>query len=157
MSAQNTIDDKQSRRRRRRRSAPEEDVEEEAEEVVEEARGLTEGKGRITPGRRNQPEAESEGNFITRPLNSIVEYFQGVQSEMGKVAWPSREETIRLAVIVLTTLVVCAIVLGIIGLLFTELFRLGLDLPVLFIILFAAIIGIAIYSFWRSRGPASSY
>jgi preprotein translocase subunit SecE len=124
--------------------------------VVSDARGVTQGKGRATPGRRTQVDEEEEGNVATRTFGGIREYFEGVQSELGKVAWPTREETLRLTGIVLTALVICAIVLGIIGLIYTEIFRIGLDLPIIFVAIVVGAIAVTVFVFWRSNRRSSS-
>jgi preprotein translocase subunit SecE len=119
------------KRGRRRRRAQEETFE---EEVVEEPRGLSTGKGRATPGRRNTQEAAETGNVVTRPVRGIGEYISGVRAELEKVTWPTREETLRLTRIVLIVTVISSIILGMISLAFTELFILGLQNPVIFLI-----------------------
>jgi len=157
MSAQNTVDDKQKRRRRRRADVEEEDSIDEAEEAVDEARGLTESKGRATPGRRTQVEPEEQGNIVIRTLRGIREYFEGVRSELDKVAWPTREETLRLSGIVLVTLIVCSIVLGSIGALFTEVVRLGLAAPIIFVVIFVVVVAVALYFMRRGAGRTSPF
>jgi preprotein translocase subunit SecE len=127
----------------------EEESELEAEEVdeVEESsspstRGITAGKGYATPSRRRQVEAEEEeGNVATRTVGGLREYFEGVRSELGKVIWPTREETRRLTIIVLIALIISSIVLGAISLLFTELFKIGLGTPI--ILLVVMVVGVA--------------
>lgn len=112
------VEDK-SRRRRKRRS------EEEDQEQAAEERGLTEGKGRATPGRRGGSSVErTESRGF---LGGIVEYFQGVRDELDKVVWPDREELIRLSRIVLIVTVASALALGAISFVFTELFIFGFD------------------------------
>ncbi len=130
--------EEKSRRRRRRSSAEDADIEN--EEV-----GLTEGKGRATPGRRSRRgvSTQDEGNFITRPLRGIVEYFSGVRDEMRKVTWPTREELQRLTVIVTIVTVVSSLVLGAIAFAFTELFILGFENEIVFII--AGVLGVIAY------------
>lgn len=135
--------EKQGRRRRRR---VEEEVEsaEEAEaleEDVEDVRGITAAKGRATPGRRNAATQEVAvvTNPILRPFVGLREYFRGVQSELEKVTWPTREETIRLSRIVLLVTVATSIVLGIISFAFTVLFQVGIDNPIIFVVFFAAV------------------
>src|SRR5437868_2539983 len=81
-------------------------VEEDGEDEGSETRGLTAPKGRATPGRRTQEveEVKAESGIvsgITSPFRSMAEYWEGVRSEMQKVIWPTREETQRLATIVL--------------------------------------------------------
>lgn len=128
--------------RRRRAEAKLNEAEETVDEIEEfededggeaGARALTAAKGRATPSRRQQEEEVEEGNFLTRLVTGTREYFEGVRSELRKVAWPTREDARRLTIIVLSTLVVCSIVLGGISLLFTELFRIGLSNPLVLI------------------------
>lgn len=98
-----------------------------------ESRGLTAPKGRATPGRRTQEvgEVQAEGNFITRPLYGVRDYWEGVRAEIQKVVWPTRAETRRLTTIVLGVCVVASIVLGTISALFTWLISIGLTSPVI--------------------------
>lgn len=112
-----------------------------------EEKGVTHSKGRVTPGRRNTTSAEPTGNVVTRPLGAVVEYFEGVQSEIKKVTWPTRDDTRRLTVIVLVTTLIASLVLGLISLGFTELFRFGLNAPLIFVVFFivAGIVGFFIY------------
>jgi preprotein translocase subunit SecE len=125
--------------RRRRAEAKMNEAEETVDELEElddedaNSRALTAAKGRATPSRRQQEEEVEEGNFLTRLVRGITDYFEGVRSELRKVAWPSREDARRLTIIVLTALVVCALILGGISLLFTELFRIGLSNPLVLI------------------------
>lgn len=127
--------EKKSRRRRRN----EDDVEEIEYDTDENA--LTAGKGRVTPGRRNKQSTEDSGNFFVRTFRSIREYFQGVQEELDKVVWPTREELFRLARIVGMVTIVSSIVLGLISIGFTQLFRAGLEEPLIFVG-FAVVIGV---------------
>ncbi len=128
MSADKIGDEQQTGRRRRSPRLPDE-----VQEETTEDRSLTIGKGRATPSRRRQDDEEETGNIATRSVGGIREYVEGVRSEISKVVWPTREETQRLTVIVLGTLIACAIVLGAISLFFTELFRIGLSSPVVLI------------------------
>jgi preprotein translocase subunit SecE len=144
-------------RRRRLTLRSKTQVEETPQPVVLE-RGMTAGKGRATPSRRRQEEEdEDEGNVITRTGGGLAEYFEGVRSELRKVAWPTREETGRLTVVVLGTLIVSAIVLGLISTIFTELFRIGLNAPaILFAVMIIAVAaGLIVYQ--RSNNQRSNY
>jgi preprotein translocase SecE subunit len=152
VSDKNVQDDKQSRRRRRNKS---EDVDQEEEELVEE-RGLTERKGRATPSRRGQTEVTKSGNFITRPFRSFLTYLANVRSELQKVTWPTREQTVDLTRIVLITVIASAIVLGLISLIFSELFRFGLDTPIIMVALIVVVSFIAIY-YIRSGNRRTTY
>lgn len=51
--------------------------------------------------------------------NGIIRYFQETGDELRKVSWPTREQTIRLSIIVLSTTVISAVFLGLLD----ELFR----------------------------------
>lgn len=122
--------EKKSRRRRKDRN--EEDNEQEETEA-----GLTEAKGYATPGKRNRSgskKKEQGGNFITRSFRGMVEYLQGVQDELDKVVWPTREDLIRLTRIVIGVTIASAFGLGAFAFLFTFLFAEGLDNEIVFVI-----------------------
>ncbi len=109
-------------------------------DVTEDPKGLTASKGRATPSRRQMEEQadEPQGNFFTRLVGSMREYFAGVRTEITKVTWPTREDTRRLTIIVIIALIISSIVLGIIAYFFTQLFGVGLQQP---IILLAIMLG----------------
>jgi preprotein translocase subunit SecE len=65
--------------------------------------------------RRAAPEKKS-----ARSDNAIIRYFQDTSTELQKVSWPTREETIRLSSIVLGALVVFTIFLGLLDFLFQQ-------------------------------------
>ncbi len=142
------------------------DVEELENEEVEyedegsEARGLTAPKGRATPGRRTQEVEEVKAetgilSSITSPFRSIGEYWSGVRSEMQKVVWPTREETQRLAIIVLVVTIISSLVLGALSLIFNAIIAAGLSTPIVFgAILLAAVVGFAIYLRSSNRGSS---
>lgn len=119
------------------------------EEAVRE-QGVTARKGRVTPGRRTTPEEEG-GNVVTRTTGGLFGYIEGVQSEIKKVSWPTREETRRLSVIVLVTTVIASLVLGLIALLYSELFRLGLEQPMIFLGFFVVMLVIGFILYRRSN------
>lgn len=162
-----TLDDStKGRRGRLRRQAPaavqnyEVDDETEVDDAEEvETRGLSERKGRITPGRRTLEieETRSEGNFITRTVRGLREYFEGVRSELQKVVWPTREEARRLTGIVLSVTIAASIVLGIISLVFNEIFALGLRSPVVFVVIFVLILGGFVYYLRTNSRHTPSY
>ncbi|MBI5668159.1 MAG: preprotein translocase subunit SecE [Chloroflexi bacterium] len=165
---QNTLDGSSKRRRGRLRREAQEttavrtyEVDDELDNDEDEApvKGITERKGRATPGRRTQEieATQSEGNFITRTVRGLREYFQGVRSELQKVVWPTREETRRLTTIVLTVTIASAIVLGIISLLFNELFTLGLRSPLVFGVVFVLILGGFVYYLRTNNRRTPSY
>jgi preprotein translocase subunit SecE len=170
MSAEDTLNEKSKRRRGFRRQTevePVDSIEEEDEEVVDEeydddessGRGLTGKKGRATPGRRTQETevAQTEGNFITRPLRGLGEYIEGVRSEIQKVVWPTREETRRLTTIVLSVTIISAIVLGAVSFVFNELFVLGIKSPMIFGVLFVVVVGAFIYYLSQSNKRGGGY
>lgn len=151
MPADKTIGEQEERRSRRRARA----VVAETEQPEQE---LAVGKGRPTPSRRRQEvEEEVSGNFVTRTFHGLREYIEGVRSEIQKVAWPSPEETRRLTLIVLATLLVSALILGTINVLFTELFRFGLNQPTLLLGFMAVVVAAAVI-FWRvNRRRSTTY
>jgi preprotein translocase subunit SecE len=162
MSTDEKLDSKPKRRRWRRGQEEEVveaalDVDEVEIEEEEDARSLTAPKGRATPGRRQQQQVaeEERGNFITRPLHRLSNYLHDVRSEVRKVIWPTREETGQLTRLVLIATIISAIILGVISLLFTELFRLGLDQPIIFVGLFVIVIGLVVYFFRRGDQRAT--
>lgn len=73
-------------------------------------------KDRPTPTTRQvKPRAASGEGIISRipVVRSIAAYFHGVATELRKVSWPSREDTLRLTGVVLAVTVAFAIALGI--------------------------------------------
>jgi preprotein translocase subunit SecE len=166
MSAEDTINKENKRRRGLRRGAavePVESVEEELDELDEDeevsSRGITGKKGRATPSRRTQEieETQARGNFITRTIRGMGEYFEGVRAEVQKVAWPTREEVRRLTMIVLVVMVIASVILGAISLLFSELVVIGIESPWVFGVLFVAVIAVYLYYLRRSNQRKSTY
>jgi len=124
-------------------------VEDENEDEGTSTRGLTAPKGRATPGRRTQEVEEVKAetgivSSVTSPFRSIGEYWEGVRSEMQKVVWPTREETQRLATIVLVVTIISSIVLGVLSLIFSAIIAAGLNSP---LIVFGAIFLLAVVAF----------
>jgi preprotein translocase subunit SecE len=58
-----------------------------------------------------------------RQPNVLVRLFNETTGELRKVTWPTRDEAMRLTVIVLAVLIVTSLFLGSIDLLLTEIFR----------------------------------
>lgn len=106
-------------------------------------KGITAGKGRATPGRRQLEQAETQERrgFLGR----IVDYFQGVSAELDKVAWPSREQVLSLFRVVLVVTIAAAIILGAISLVFNELFAVGLQNPIIFVLVGVVVAAITFY------------
>lgn len=138
--------EKNAGRRRRGKALAEEVIEE--EEMLEEtdddddasSKGITERKGRATPGKRSRQEAtEHRGNFIVRFFRGMRNYLVGVQEELDKVVWPTREELLRLSRIILVVTVFTAIILGIMAFVFNELFRQGFENNLLFLFFFIGV------------------
>ncbi len=136
-------------------------VEDDGEDEVSSTRGITAPKGRATPGRRTQEveEDKSESGIvsgITSPFRSMAEYWEGVRSEMQKVIWPTREETQRLATIVLVVTIISSLVLGLLSLIFTAIIAAGLNSP---LVVFGGIFVLAVVAFGfylRSSNRGSS-
>lgn len=135
-----------------------EGVEEEESEATPSSRGITAPKGRATPGRRTQEIQEEKAESgvvatVTSPFRSIGEYWEGVRSELQKVVWPTREETRRLATIVLVVTIIASIALGGLSLLFNAVIAAGLSSPIVFgVILALTVIGFAVYLRTANRG-----
>ncbi len=155
MSDKTIGDEQQTGRRRRPGRRPE--ATEAAEAELVEDRSLTVGKGRATPSRRKQVEEEDSGNIATRSVGGVREYIEGVRTEIGKVVWPTREETWRLTLIVLATLIASAVVLGAISLLFTDLFKAGLSNPILLIGVMVIAVGGGLIFNRYNKGQSSPY
>ncbi len=73
-------------------------------------------KDRPTPSQRQ--EVEKSSNPIVRIFQDAVEYLQDTKSELQKVVWLNREDTLRLTYIVIAVTAASAIVLGLVGFLF---------------------------------------
>ena len=139
----------------------ENDVEDDSEDEGSETRGITAPKGRATPGRRTQEVEEVKAetgivSSVTSPFRTMAEYWEGVRSEMQKVIWPTREETQRLATIVLVVTIISSLVLGLLSLIFSAIIAAGLNSP---LIVFGAIFLLAVVAFGfylRSSNRGSS-
>lgn len=160
--AENTATEEKPKRRRKRRSDGGEANEAaimEAEAVEE--RGLTEGKGRATPGKRSRAQETDQGNIITRPLRGMRAYFFGVRDELRKVTWPTREELTRLTIMTLVVTIAASIVLGIISAAYSELFVIGLTngQEWVFVVFgaFVALAALAIYRYNANSRDDSPY
>ncbi len=169
MSAEERLEEKRRQRALRRQQQAETEAEEAAEEVDDEsdedddsssAISITERKGRATPGRRTQEVelTKAEGNFFTRRLRGLREYYLGVRDEINKVVWPTREEAIRLTQIVLVVTIIASIVLGAISLAFNALIAAGLNNP---LVVFGGVFVFAVAAFgyylFRVNRRGSSY
>ncbi len=62
-----------------------------------------------------------------RTENGLVRYFRETRAELGKVAWPTREEGTRLTTIVFITTIISAVFIFGIDILFQEIIRLILQ------------------------------
>ena len=56
--------------------------------------------------------------------NAVVRYLKEVRSEMSKVIWPTREQTVNLTSIVLAVMVIMSIFLGVLDYIFGGLIQL---------------------------------
>lgn len=52
---------------------------------------------------------------------SITRYFRETRAELRKVTWPTREEAVKLTVVVLVTILVMAVLLGVLDFVFAKL------------------------------------
>ena len=138
--AESLKEKRQARRERRRAKNNEEAV---VDEVVVD-KSITEKKTTATPGRRSGTgtERKTSSNVVVRSFQNIRAYFEGVQSEIQKVTWPTREEAQRLTWIVSAVTLASALFLGGLSILFTELFNIGVAQPWIFITVFVVFIGL---------------
>lgn len=122
-------------------------------------KGITAGKGRPTPSRRQmEEEAEAvQGNFIQRTVANLREYFAGVRTELAKVTWPTREDTRRLSIIVIIVLIIASIALGIISFLFTQIFQVGLNNPIILLLIMLAGAGLGLVIARMVRVRSTTY
>lgn len=153
--------EKKSRRGRRRpqTETPVQDTDAEMIEAdydeVDDGRGLTAKKGRATTGRRSIQEETERRGIVGRTR----EYLKGVRSELSKVTWPTRPDVVRLARIVLAATIAASIVLGFISAIFTELFVLGLQDPIWFLLFGVGVVVFYVgYTRWsRNRQSSTTF
>ncbi len=69
--------------------------------------------------RKPAPQRDVAVRKSPKSSNPVIRYFQETGDELRKVSWPTREQAIRLSIIVLATTAVSAIFLGLLD----ELFR----------------------------------
>lgn len=69
----------------------------------------------------------SRSTAVPRSDNAIVRYFKETRAEIGKVTWPTREEGIRLTVVVLIVTTIAALALFAVDSLFSYLITLFLQ------------------------------
>ena len=85
-----------------------------AEETKEQKPGRDQSKSR--PAKKAEASRKSG-----KSSNKVFRYFQDTRDELRKVTWPSRQDTIRLTLIVLAGTTIFAIFLGLFDLLFQQL------------------------------------
>lgn len=136
MAAENTVEEKKGRRRKKDDS---------------ETTSVVEGKGRVTPGRRNAEVETTSGNFLTRPFMGMFEYFKDVRGELRKVTWPTTQDVRRLTGIVLIVTILSALAFGLIRMVFDQLILFGLNNPIVFLVV--GILAVAgAYTLTRNNG-----
>ena len=57
-----------------------------------------------------------------RIVKGIIQYLSEVRSEMSKVTWPSRDQTVKMTIIVLIVSVIVGVLIGGLDLLLTRFF-----------------------------------
>ena len=77
--------------------------------------GEIDESGEVVRQRRTPP-AQPTKQDRTRP----AEFVKEVRGELRKVAWPTRQETIRYTIIVLITVIVLTALIGVLDWLFSE-------------------------------------
>lgn len=137
MAAENTVDEKKGRRRKRKGDG----------DIAES------GKSQTTRGRRGQSSSGGGGgNFITRTFGGMFEYISDVRNELRKVTWPTPEDVRRLTIVVLAVTIASSIVLGLFSLLVGEVIRIGIQQPIILLVIGIAAIVTAVW--YTRRGPA---
>lgn len=117
---------------------------------------ITRGKATATPSRRTIPQTSFLSNFIVfRPIARFWGYLQDVAIEIRKVAWPTRADARRLTGIVLIVTIAAAICLGLASFGLSELFRFGIETPLVLLGTFALIVVGTLYRLRRSARSAS--
>ena len=96
---------------------------------------------------RKKNKAKEGNSFIT----GVRTYIQEVRTELNKVSWPERPDVIRLLWIVLATTIVSGLVLGLLSAGFSELIAIGIQLPIIFVVIFVVIVGVTVYMFQRDN------
>ncbi|MAF24104.1 preprotein translocase subunit SecE [bacterium] len=56
-------------------------------------------------------------------MNSLIKYLREARTELKKVVWPTRSETINHTILVIAISLVTAAFLGVVDIIFTELFQ----------------------------------
>ncbi len=135
----NNTQEQQNRSSRRRRNR--ETAAAQAQKAVQAAQ-----KDREAPARH-----ENKGNFVTRLFRGIADYFSSTRAEIQKVAWPTRQEALRLSGIVLAVTVIFSIALGLLDYLYGELFRAGFNAPIVFGIVALVVGAVALGAMFVSR------
>ncbi len=148
--AESSIQEKREKRRERRRKALQSSSKNSAK------------KAKATPSESTttiaEPSGGGSGNPVVRSLVSVRDYFLGVRSELDKVTWPTRDEATRLTWIVSGVTVASALFLGGLSIIFTELFNLGVNQPLVFIVVFVVFLGLLYgYSQFISRSTPTDY
>jgi len=145
MAAEKTLEE--SKRRRREASA--------------DAEPRVGGKDKPTRSRRDPKEEEEENtgvtSVVTNPWNRFRDFLEDVRGELTKVVWPTREEIIRLTRIVLITLIISAIVMGVLSFVMSKFVEFGLNNPFVLVLAFAAIVGGAVYGIRIQGAPKRGY
>ncbi len=120
------------------------------------AAAITRGKDVSTPSRRRVSESSFLSNFILfRPIISFWGYLQNVGVEIRKVTWPTRADARRLTGIVLIVTIAAAISLGMISFALSELFRFGIETPLILLGTFALIVTGTLFRLRRGARSAS--
>jgi preprotein translocase subunit SecE len=133
-----------SRRRRRRDAA-----------VESTAQSSVARQDRSVPSTRQTKQPRPSLVSRIPVVRSIVAYFRGVASEIKKVTWPDRDETLRLTTVVLGVTIAFAVVLGLLDTFlawwFHQAFSPDSETTFLVIAAVALVVGGGAYAFLRDR------
>ena len=100
----------------------------------------------------NQEIAEKKPSAIKSALEAPLEYLRDTRGELLKVKWPTREEARNLTTVVLATLIVMALVLGLMDALFERLIVGIVSLNIIAIaVMVAIVLAVAVIVLFASR------
>ena len=68
--------------------------------------------------------APEKQNFLTRTRDRIKNYWRETIGELRKVHWPTRQEATNLTIVVLTVIFFMTVLLGVLDVIYAQLFRL---------------------------------
>ena len=75
-------------------------------------------------GSQKEPFVAKDDKKSQKKTNPVTQYFRETRSELRKVTWPTRQETINLTLVVVVVLVIMSMLLGSLDAIFFSFFGL---------------------------------